>query len=134
MAVLFFQIFRELARTKDLYVVSVIVEFSRNAFGGPIIGFIGGLIGSLWMRRIIRDDVLTATVTFVFTYIVFYFTEFTWVNVSGILAVVVLSLMLSSFGKTKLYVDSEHAVKMVWTFAQYACETIIFILTGVEIG
>lgn len=93
-----------------------------------------GLIGSLWLRRVIRDDVLTSTITFIACYIVFYFAEFTFFHVSGILAIVVLGLFMSAFGKTKIYPESEHAVHTVWSFAQYGCETIIFLLTGVLIG
>lgn len=76
-----------------------------------------GLLGSLWLRRIIRDDVLTSTVTFMTCYITFYFAEFTFLQVSGILAIVVLGLFMSAFGKSNIYPESEHAVHTVWSFA-----------------
>lgn len=41
---------------------------------------------------------------------------------------------MSAFGKSNIYPESEHAVHTVWSFAQYGCETLIFLLTGVLIG
>jgi hypothetical protein len=75
-----------------------------------------GIIGSYWLRRIIRDDVLTSIVTFIVCYICFYIAEFTFVAVSGILSIVVLGLFMSANGKTKIYPESEHAVHTVWAF------------------
>ncbi len=89
--------------------MGVVTNFIRIAVGGPLLGLIAGLIGSLWLRRIIRDDVLTSTVTFVCCYICFYVAEFTFLHVSGILSICVLGLFMSAFGKTKIYSESEHA-------------------------
>lgn len=68
-----------------------------------------GIAGSLWLRRIVRDDVLTSTITFITCYICFFFAEFTFVHVSGILSIVVLGLFMSAFGKISIYPESEHA-------------------------
>lgn len=68
-----------------------------------------GIAGSLWLRRIIRDDVLTSTLTFMCCYLCFFFAEFTFVHVSGILSIVSLGLFMSAFGKTNIYPESEHA-------------------------
>ena len=112
----------------------MLINFVRIAGGGPLLGIICGIIGSIWLRRIIRDEVLTVTVTFIFCYICFYLAEFTGLKVSGILSIVALGLFFSAFGKTSIYPMSEHAVHVCWSFAQYACETLIFLLTGIIIG
>jgi len=83
---------------------------------------------------VIRDEVLTGIITFFTCYICFYFAEFTFLGVSGILSIVVLGLFMSAHGKTSISTDSEHAVHTVWSLIQWACETIIFLLTGVIIG
>ena len=85
------------------------MSFIRIACGGPILGFVFGFISSLWLRRIIRDDVLISTITFFTCYIAFYMAEFTFLHVSGILAIVVLGLFMSAFGKVSIYPESEHA-------------------------
>lgn len=114
--------------------VSVSLNFIRLAGGGPTVGFLVGMAGSFWLRRLIRDDVLTSTVTFIACYICFYLAEFTFLHVSGILAIVVLGLFMSAHGRTKIYPESEHSVHTVWSFVQYGCETIIFLLTGIIVG
>jgi len=115
-------------------VISVSYNFVRNACGGPLLGIIIGIFGSFWLRRVIRDDVLTTIITFVLCYILFWLAEFTFIHVSGILAIVSLGLFMSAFGKTNIYSESEHAVHTIWSFVQYACETLIFLLTGILIG
>jgi NhaP-type Na+/H+ or K+/H+ antiporter len=78
--------------------------------------------------------VQTTCVTFIACFLSFYLAEFTSLHVSGILSLVVLGLYLSATGKTKIYPESEHALHVVWSFVQYVCETLIFLLTGVIIG
>lgn len=95
----------------------VLINFVRIAGGGPILGVVIGFIGSIWLRKIVRDEVLTVTVTFVSCYITFYIAEFTFLKVSGILAIVSLGLFMSAFGKVSIYPESEHAVHTVWAFA-----------------
>lgn len=95
----------------------VLVNFVRTAGGGPLLGVICGVIFSIWLRKVIRDEVLTVTITFVACYICFYLAEFTFFKVSGILAIVSLGLFMSAFGKTSIYPESEHAVHVVWAFA-----------------
>ncbi len=84
---------------------------ARNAIGGPILGILVGYIGSLWLRRIIRDDLLSSTATFVLCYILFYVAEFTFVRVSGILSIIGLGLFMSALGKTKIYLEAESSSK-----------------------
>jgi len=63
--------------------VDVTLNFFRLAGGGPVIGIVLGIIGSFWLRRLIRDDVLTSTVTFITCFLCFYVAEFTFFKVSG---------------------------------------------------
>ncbi|EGR27161.1 sodium hydrogen exchanger family protein, putative [Ichthyophthirius multifiliis] len=133
-AMVFYQLFINLEKGKSSSPVDIFLGFCRTSLGGPLLGIFMGILGSYWIRRIIRDDVLTSTVTFIVCYICFYLAEFSFLAVSGILSIVVLGLFMSANGKTKIYPESEHAVHTVWSFAQYGCETLIFLLTGVLIG
>lgn len=80
----------------------VITNFVRLAGGGPALGILFGLLSSLWLRRVIRDEVLVSIITFLTCYLVFFIAEFTEVKVSGILALVVLGLFMSAYGKTSI--------------------------------
>lgn len=133
-AMVFFTLFLNLVKGESTTLVGVVASFIRIALGGPLLGFIIGLMTSYWMKRIIRDPVLSINITFVAAYLCFYIAEFTWVKVSGILSIVVLGLYMSAVGKRKIYPESEHALHNAWGYIQYGCETLIFILTGVVVG
>ena len=113
----FYQLFLNIEKDTNNSFSELSFNFLRSILGGPALGIIMGLIGSFWLRRIIRDDVLTSSVTFIICYICFYIAEFSGIEVSGILSIVVLGLFMSAYGKTKIYPESEHAVHTIWSFA-----------------
>ena len=71
-AMVFFTLFLNLAKGGSASFFGVIGSFVRIAFGGPILGLIIGFIISFWMKRIIRDPVLSINITFVGAYLCFY--------------------------------------------------------------
>jgi len=102
-AMVFFMLFMDLAKGNSSSFFGVIGNFVRIAFGGPLLGIIMGFLISFWMKRIVRDYILSINITFVGAYLIFYIAEFTWVKVSGILALVVFGLYMSAVGKRKIY-------------------------------
>ncbi len=130
----FFMLFMDLAKGNTSSVFGVVSNFVRVSFGGPLLGILIGMIISYWIKRIIRDSVLSVNVTFVGAFLCFWIAEFTSVKVSGILSIVSLGLYMSAVGKRKIYPESEHALHSVWSYIQYSCETLIFILTGIVVG
>lgn len=105
-AMVFFMLFLDLSKGNSSSVFGVVSNFVRVAFGGPLLGIIIGIIISFWMKRIIRDPVLSINITFVGAYMCFYIAEFTSVKVSGILSIVSLGLYMSAVGKRKIYPES----------------------------
>lgn len=67
--------------------------------GGPVIGLIVGGLFYIWMRKSIKDGVLIVTLTFVNAFLLFFLCEFLSWNVSGILALVLSSIVISYKGK-----------------------------------
>jgi CPA1 family monovalent cation:H+ antiporter len=102
-AMVFFMLFMDLAKGNASSAMGVLTNFVRVSLGGPLLGVIIGIIISYWIKRIIRDNVLSVNATFVGAYICFYIAEFTAVKVSGILSIVVLGLYMSNVGKRKIY-------------------------------
>ena len=102
-AMVFFALFMDLAKGKSSSFVGVVISFVRIAFGGPLLGLVIGLIMSFWLKRIIRDSVLSVNITFIGAYLCFYIAEFTFMKVSGILSIVTLGLYMSAVGKRKIY-------------------------------
>lgn len=105
-AMVFFMLFMDLAKGNASSVVGVLGNFVRVSLGGPLLGLLVGAIISYWIKKIIRDSVLSINVTFVGAFLCFYIAEFTWVKVSGILAIVTLGLYMSAVGKRKIYPES----------------------------
>ena len=71
-AMVFFMLFMDLAKGNSSSAVGVVANFIRIAFGGPLLGILVGFIMSFWMKRIIRDPVLSINITFVGAYLCFY--------------------------------------------------------------
>lgn len=115
----FFMLFMSLVKGESASFVGVVSNFVRLSIGGPILGILSGLVLCWWMKKIIRDTVLSIIITFIITYLCFYIAEFTWVKVSGILSIVSLGLFFSAVGKRKIYPESEHALHNVWSTIQY---------------
>lgn len=118
-AMVFFMLFMSLVKGEDASVIGVLSNFVRVSLGGPLLGLIVGFLVSLWMKKIIRDAVLSVMITFIGTFLCFYIAEFTWVKVSGILSICSLGLYFSAVGKRKIYPESEHALHNVWASIQY---------------
>ena len=132
-AMVFFSLFLGKVKSSNDDATQVFVNFIQLVGGGPLFGFIVGVISSLWLKRITRDNTLSITITFIACYLLFFIAE-TQFFVSGILALVTLGLFMSAYGKTKIDTEAEHALHAVWTWAQYSCETLIFLITGLLIG
>ena len=118
-AMVFFMLFMSLVKGESATALGVVTNFIRVSIGGPLLGICIGFIVCLWMKKILRDTVLSITITFLGAYICFYIAEFTWVKVSGILSLVSLGLFFSAVGKRKIYPESEHALHHVWSTIQY---------------
>ena len=102
-AMVFFALFLDLAKGNSASVSSVLFNFVRTSIGGPLLGIIFGFLICLWIKRIIRDNVLSVTVTVVGAYLCFWVAEFTFLKVSGILSIVTLGLYMAALGKRKIY-------------------------------
>ena len=82
-----------------------------------MLGFIFGMVASLWLKRIINDDILIINITVIMCYLLFYTAEFgMWIEVSGILALVTLGLFMSAMGRTNIFHESQHALHYVWSY------------------
>lgn len=99
-AMVFFQVFLNLVKGESSEPTAIVGNFIRLAICGPLLGLVIGIIACYWLRRVIRDDVLTSLITVIATYVTFYLAEFTWLHVSGILGVCTLGCFMSAVGKT----------------------------------
>lgn len=68
----FFALFLDLAKGNSTTFAGVIAGFIRTSIGGPLLGLIFGFGICYWIKRIIRDNVLSVTVTVVGAYLCFW--------------------------------------------------------------
>lgn len=71
-AMVFFMLFMDLAKGNASSAFGVVTNFVRVSLGGPLLGILVGAIMSFWLKRIIRDNVLSVNITFVGAYMCFY--------------------------------------------------------------
>lgn len=71
---------------------------------------------------------------FFISYFLLYICEYTILTVSGVLAIVVLGLYMAANGKTKIYSESEYAVRTVFKFLSATSGIVATCITGVLIG
>lgn len=112
----------------------VFKKFICLAGGGAALGMLFGVIASYILTKIFNNFVLEVNTTIVICYIMFYLAEFVELGFSGILSLVAFGLYMTYSGKTKISVESQHALHHVWGYIGFAAETLIFILSGIIIG
>ena len=133
-AMVIFLVLLDIVEGKETTPSQIIGKFCRLSFGGPALGLVCGVFVQLILSKLHNNFVLEINTTFVAAYIVFFVAEGTPVHVSGILALVFLGLFMNKQGKTRISVESEHAMHHVWGYIGFMAETIIFILSGVIMG
>ena len=132
-AMVFYIVFSSIYKAQGVTVLGIFIKFLQLTLGGVFLGAVACYITIMWLRRIVKDEILTIAITFMSCYVTFFVGE-TYLGVSGILAIVSLGVLMSMFGKVRINPESEHSVHMVWSFIQYVLETVIFVLTGGYIG
>ena len=95
----FLGIFMKMAIGESQSFGDTVTEFVRTSLGGPMLGFLIGVIISLWLKFVINDSILSTNITFFAAYFCYYIAEYSFLKVSGILSIVVLGLYMASVGK-----------------------------------
>ena len=133
-AIVFYELFVSMTKGEHSSAGSIVLRFISLACGSPILGLAFGVVGCLWLRRIIRDSIMITSLTFCMCYLCYFTAEYAGLHLSGILATVALGIFMAVFGKIRIDYRTEEFLHAVWRFAQYAAETMIFLIAGVEIG
>jgi NhaP-type Na+/H+ or K+/H+ antiporter len=132
-AMVVFLVLLDICKGEEPSAGAIALRFIRLACGGVALGIAGGVIVSFLLSRIYNNYVLEVNTTVVSVYVIFYVAEAS-LGVSGILAIVALGLYMTNTGKTRISVESEHAVHFVWGYIGFTAETVIFILSGLIMG
>lgn len=129
------QVFKKFYEGKAMTTLQIIWNLVSLCIGGPLFGLVVGLAFYMWMRKIIKDGVLMVSITFIACFLVFFLCEYPSWNLSGILAIVMASIVLSYKSKINIMADDlYHIVETVWKFVQFVGESLLFVITGVFVG
>ena len=130
-----FEIFKKYFLGHQLSLFRNIKDLVTLCIGGPLFGVVVGLVFHIWMGRIIKDGVLVVSLTFTSCLLVFFFCEYPSWQLSGILALVTNSIILSYKSKVNIIADDlHHVVETIWRFLQFIAESVLFTITGIFVG
>lgn len=132
-AMVFYIICSAFYKGEAVTALGVVLQFVQLSIGGGVLGAVVCLMVLVWLSRIVKDDLLTISITFFSCYLTFFVGEI-YFGVSGIIAIVTLGILMSMYGTVRINPESIHSLHSVWSFVQHAMETIIFIVTGLYIG
>lgn len=129
--IFFSQVFRGQAPS----IFRLVWDFVAFCVGGPLLGLFFGVLFFVWMRQTMKDGVVLVSLTFVNCFLIFFLCEYLPWNLSGILAIAAAALFQASRGKIEIQAnDLWIIVGSVWRFAQFAGESLLYVLTGIFIG
>ncbi|CAN0007156.1 unnamed protein product [Pylaiella littoralis] len=109
---------------------TVVTQFVRLGLGGPVVGFLTGMVGSSAIGYILEDHLSEITCTVVVCFSSFLLAEATPLRVSGILSVVVAGLYMSFYGRPRISPSVQEPLHEFWSLWGYMANTVIFFLTG----
>ena len=117
----------------DVDVPAVLMKFAYVSMGGPVVGYILGVVAVYWLGKVYNDTLVEITITLGFTYAAFFIAE-EHLGVSGVLAVVVYGLHMNSKGRTRITAAVEHFLHDFYEMMAYLANTVIFVLCGVIVA
>lgn len=133
-AVVIFQTVLEIYNDKGVTFFRMIVNGVSLCVGGCFVGYLFGQFFLSWIRNQANGYIIVC-ITFINCFLLFFVCEYFFWELSGILAVVVSSIILSSKGKINMIENDLHLiVDTVWQFAKFVTESILFVITGMFIG
>lgn len=132
-AIVFFSLFYgfALGTTTEVRALSVVGEFIWVVLAGLITGTVIGW-GILWIiGKLINQPLIETTLSIAAAYLTFIIAES--LHVSGVVALVALALMFSTFGRTRISPEISHFLHHFWEMMSYLANTLIFLIVGIVI-
>lgn len=94
--------------------------------GGPLLGYVCGYAAVNLLSKIVDDPTSEITLTIISCYGTFFLAEASPLGVSGVLAVVVLGLYMSYFGKTAVSHMTEQFMHEFWELLGYVGKFVLY--------
>nr|8PCZ_A Chain A, Sperm-specific sodium proton exchanger [Strongylocentrotus purpuratus]8PCZ_B Chain B, Sperm-specific sodium proton exchanger [Strongylocentrotus purpuratus]8PD3_A Chain A, Sperm-specific sodium proton exchanger [Strongylocentrotus purpuratus]8PD5_A Chain A, Sperm-specific sodium proton exchanger [Strongylocentrotus purpuratus]8PD7_A Chain A, Sperm-specific sodium proton exchanger [Strongylocentrotus purpuratus]8PD8_A Chain A, Sperm-specific sodium proton exchanger [Strongylocentrot len=108
-----------------------VLYFLQVAVAGPLWGYAVAKVTVFFLSHIFNDALVEITITLAATYLTYYIGDI-WLEVSGVLAVVVLGLIVNA-EKTSISPEVEVFLHRFWEMLAYLANTLIFMMVGVVV-
>lgn len=114
-------------------VTSPFGDFLFVVFGGAILGALVAFFCLSFITKVHGDVMIQSSVIIVSAYLVFLLAQ-SYLNVSGIIALVCFGLAISYYGRLKLKPRVNSFMQEFWELAAHLGNTLIFIIVGLVIA
>lgn len=133
-AIVLFTVFLGMATSSgaDITWLGVLWKFTKVVLGGIAVGWILAQIISRWIGRVFNDPLVEITLMMALAYLSMIVAE-GFLHVSGVMALVVAGLYMSSIGKTRISPEVMHFLHEFWEMMAYMANSLIFFLVGLVI-
>lgn len=99
-----------------------------------VFGYLFRLICEKWLKIVHGDVINTINITVVGSYLVYCIGNFSVLKLSGILALIVFGLGLSSVSKTHIQQKAMQSLHGFWQYMLSVSNTFIYLMAGLHIG
>jgi len=108
-----------------------ISQFLYVFLGGIVVGVLLGFAMS-WLLRFVRSQSPVLTLSIVLAYTSFVISEH-MLHLSGVVAVVAASLILGTWGRSRMSQQVSDTLHETWSFIAFVCNVLLFLLVGLSI-
>lgn len=129
-AIVVFEVFLESSLGVSRNWSEVLGFACRLALGGPALGILFAFAGVAALGYIVNDTAAEIVLTVVLAYGTFVVAETTRVKVSGVLAVCIMGLLLSHFGRSRISPGARSMLDQFWVILDFIANTLIFFASG----
>ena len=101
--------------------------------GGLLVGWVLASLISRWIGKVFNDPLVEITLMMAMAYLAMIIAE-GMLHVSGVMALVVAGLYMSSVGRTRISPEVMHFLSEFWEMMAYIANSLIFFLVGLVIA
>jgi Na+:H+ antiporter len=119
----------DIARAVAADTANPLIAFAREFVGGIVFGFVLARVTMVILPRLADSDAAIASVTVSLAYAAYIVADH-YLNISGVISVVVAALTVAAYGPTHLHPRRWTALRQIWTQLDFWSNCLIFILAS----
>lgn len=113
--------------------LAILLQLAKVVVGGLFVGWLLATIISRWIGKVFNDPLVEITLMMAMAYLAMIIAE-GMLHVSGVMALVISGLYMSSVGRTRISPEVMHFLHEFWEMMSYIANSMIFFLVGLVIA